>query len=166
MVTALFDARETVEDALRRLDDEGVPRDLVDVVVAREAADRFYRGIARRPRREVFKYGGIGGLVGLSLSALVSLGIVAMPGFAPPGVIAVVQLLGPNIGTVAGAALGALFGTFHRQRLDRRFARAAEQASAILLAVRTQSSGDAATLERIIAGAGGRYVTSDETSGP
>jgi len=111
-----------------------------------------------RARREVFKYGGIGGLVGLSLSALVSLGIVAMPGFAPPGIIAVVQLLGPNIGTVAGAALGALFGTFHRQRLDRRFARAAE-ASSILLAVRTQSSGDAATLERIIAGAGGRYVT-------
>jgi hypothetical protein len=52
-----------------------------------------------RARREVFKYGGIGGLVGLSLSALVSLGIVAMPGFAPPGIIAVVQLLGPNIGT-------------------------------------------------------------------
>jgi len=40
-----------------------------------------------RARREVFKYGGIGGLVGLSLSALVSLGIVAMPGFAPPGII-------------------------------------------------------------------------------
>ena len=158
VITALVDSSEAVNDALRRLNDAGVPRDLIDVVVSPEAADRFYRGAARPARREVFRYAAIGGLAGLILSAVLSLAIVAMPGFESPGVTAVVQLLGPNIGTVGGAALGALFGTFRRRPPNRRYARAAEEASAILVAVRTPSTEGVATIERILTVAGGRDV--------
>src|SRR5262245_50564993 len=97
VITALMSSSHAVDEGLRLLNEAGVPRDLVDVVVSREAADRFYRGAAQPPGREVFRYAAIGGLVGLLLSALLSFAIVAMPGFEAPGTTAFVQLLGPNI---------------------------------------------------------------------
>jgi hypothetical protein len=158
VITALYDSREAVDDALHRLHAAGVPRDLIEVVVSRDAADRFYRGLARAPGRETFRFAAIGGLVGLILSATLSLAIVAMPGWESPGAIAIVQLLGPNVGTVGGAALGALFGALRSRQPSRRHARAAENASAILLVVRAQSADDVPLLERILVESGGREV--------
>src|SRR5262245_51405862 len=158
VITALMSSSQAVDDALRRLNDAGVPRDLVDVVVSPEAAHRFYPGVARSPGREVFRFAAIGGLIGLILSALLSFAIIAMPGFESPGVTAVVQLLGPNIGTVAGAALGGLLAASRHRRPSRRLAGAAEQSSAILLAVCTPSREDVEPLGRILTAAGGRDV--------
>jgi hypothetical protein len=158
VITALYDSREVVDDALGRLHAAGVPRDLIEVVVSRDAAERFYRGRARAPGRETFRFAAIGGLVGLILSAAISIAIVAMPGWQSPGATAVVQLLGPNIGTVGGAAIGAVFGAMRTRRPNRRHARAAENASAILLLVRAQSDADTPALERILEDSGGRAV--------
>jgi hypothetical protein len=158
VVTALYDSAESVDDALRRLHDAGVPRDLVEVVVSREAAERFYGRLARPPGREVFRYAAIGGIAGLILSAALSLTILALPGEAPPGGTAIVQLIGPNVGTVGGAAIGALIGAFRRRRPNRRHARAAEAASAILVAVRTRAEEEVAVLEQLLAASGGREV--------
>jgi len=161
VITALYDSREAVDAALQRLHEAGVPRDLVEVVVSPEASSRFYRGLARPPGRETFRYAGIGGLVGLFFAAVLSLGIVAKPGWESPGTTAIVQLLGPNIGAVGGASLGALFGALRRRRPDRRFARAAENAGAILLLVRTLADADVAPLEQILTATGGRDVRVD-----
>lgn len=157
-VTALYETRDAVNDALLRLEVAGVPRDLIEVVVSREAAERFYPGGARAPGREVFRYAGRGGLAGLIAAAVLSLAIIAMPGENPPGTTALVQLLGPNFGAVAGALLGALFGALRRRRPSRRHARAAEAASAILLVVRTRAEEDVAVLEEIMGASGGREI--------
>jgi hypothetical protein len=162
VVSALFDSPDAVDEALRRLHDAGVPRDLVEVVVSREAAERYYRGGAQPPGRETFRFAAIGALSGLLITATLSLVIVAMPGWEPPRATAIVQLLGPNIGAIGGAALGALFGFFRRRRPSRRHARAAEATGSIVLVVRTRAESDITTVERILSESGGREVRVEE----
>jgi hypothetical protein len=158
-LTALFDDRDAVDRALDALYAAGTPRDLVEVVVSREAAQRFYASAPRAPRRpgrETFRYAGIGGLVGFCTGVLLGVVTVAWPGVEAPGGMAPVQLLGPNMATVGGAAIGAVIGFFRRQRADPRFARAAEETGAIVMAVATRSEREATLLGRLIAAQGGR----------
>ncbi len=169
-VTALFDARETVEGALEALYTAGTPRDLIEVVVSRDAAERFYsdvpgRKAPRRRGRETWRYAGIGTLVGFVGGVLMSLVMVAWPGIDAPGGLALVQLAGPNFGTVAGAAVGALIGATRRQRPSPRHARAAEAAHAIVLAVSARSRDEATLLGGLLASQGGRDVQVEEIPG-
>jgi hypothetical protein len=163
-LTALFDDREAVDRALDALYAAGTPRDLVEVVVSREAAARFYASAPRAPRRpgrETFRYAGIGGLVGFCVGVLVGLVAVAWPGVEAPGGMAPVQILGPNMATVGGAAVGAVVGFFRRQRPDPRFARAAEETGAIVMAVLTRTEREATLLGQLIAAQGGRGLRVD-----
>lgn len=158
-LTALFTDREAVDRAVDALYAAGTPRDLVEVVVSREAAARFYASaphLLRPPGRETFRYAGIGGLVGFVTGVAVGLVTVALPGIEAPGGMAPVQVLGPNMATIGGAAIGALIGFFRRQRPHARFARAAEATGAIVLAVATRSEEEAALLARIVEAQGGR----------
>jgi hypothetical protein len=155
-VTALFDRRAQVEAALDALYTVGMPRDLVEVVVSREAATHFPAGVARRGGRETFRFAGIGGLTGLLLGAVISLGMVAWPGLDAPGEQAIVQLLGPNFGLVTGAALGAAVGFFRHRHPDARHARAAEAAGAIVVAVTVRSQRESALIIQRLAKCGGR----------
>lgn len=162
-VTALFDTPEGVERALDVLYSAGTPRDLIEVVVSREAADRFFATAPRqwRPRarrRETWRYAGMGALIGFLCGVVLSLIMVAWPGIEAPGGLALVQLAGPNFGTIAGAAIGALIGAFRRQRPDPRYARAAEAANAVVLAVSARSESEATLLAQLLAGQGGRDV--------
>lgn len=164
-VTALFDGAESVDRALDALYTAGMPRDLIEVVVSRDAAQRFYADGAGRPRRgpralgrETWRYAGAGSLLGFLGGVLLSLVMVAWPGVEAPGGLAIVQLAGPNFGTVAGAAIGALVGATRRRRPDRRHARAAEAANAIVLAVTARSAAEAEVLGGLLQGQGGRDV--------
>jgi hypothetical protein len=156
VVTALFDSADAVDRAMERLYNAGVPRDLIEVVVSRSAAERFYRGLARKPGREVFRYAGIGGLVGLILGATISLVMLALPGEVHQRTAALVQLLGPNFMTTGGAFLGALVGYFRRRRPRPYYARLAEAASAILVAVAARTEEQVEAVNHILAEAGGR----------
>ena len=159
MLSALFDDRHAVDRALDALYAAGTPRDLVEVVVSREAAARYYADALRAPRlpgRETFRYAGIGGLVGFIAGVFVGLVTVAMPGIASAGGMAPVQIMGPNMLTIAGAALGAAIGFFRHQTPDPRFARAAEESGAIVLAVWTRSEDEANALGRLITAQGAR----------
>jgi hypothetical protein len=162
-VTALVDTLDGVERALDALYTAGTPRDLIEVVVSRDAAERFYAGAPRqwRPRafgRETWRYAGAGALIGFVSGVVLSLIMVAWPGIEAPGGLALVQLAGPNFGTIAGAAVGALIGAFRRQRPDPRYARAAEASNAVLLAVSARSEAEAGLLAQLLAGQGGRDV--------
>ena len=160
-VTALFDDRVGVTRAVDALYSAGTPRDLVEVVVSRAAAEKHYADAAsgvRRPGRETFRYAGIGGLVGFIVGVAIGLITVAMPGIEDPDGMALVQVFGPNMATVVGAALGAVFGFFRRQRPDPRHARAAEESGSIVLAVATRSHEEARVLGEIMAANGGRSV--------
>lgn len=162
VVTALFTAPDAVDRALDALYAVGVPRDLMEVVVSRTAAAQFYGGGgpgrrgARAPGRETFRYAGAGALVGFVGGVLFSLVMLLWPGIDAPGGMAPVALFGPNVGTTAGAALGAIVGFTRRQRPDRRYARAAEARDAILLAVHARGSREAELLARIAVEHGGR----------
>lgn len=158
-VTALFDSADAVDTVLDRLQDAGVPRDVIEVVVSRTAAQRFYRGVAHLPDREVLHYAGIGGLTGLVLGATISLVMLALAGEAeevPRRSAAIVQLLGPNFTTVTGALLGGGYGFFRRRRPRPYYARLAEATSAILVAVAARTAEQVEALKQILAGAGGR----------
>lgn len=164
-LTALFDSPDAVDRALDALYTAGTPRDLVEVVVSREAAERFYgpaAGSARRaprpPGRETFRYAGIGGAVGFVTGVVIGLVMVAMPGIHAPGGHYLVAVAGPNETTIGGAALGALVGFFRRQKPDPRFSRAAEASGAIVLAVATRGEREAALITRLLTGQGGRDV--------
>jgi hypothetical protein len=161
LVSALVDSAEAVDATLIRLSDLGVPRDLVEIVVSQAAAERFYGGHARPPRRETFRFAGIGGLVGLVLGAGISLIMVAMPGIDAPGghgSSAIVQLLGPNLMTVAGAAVGALVGAFRTPRPSQAHARAAESADSILIVVQARTHEEERILADVLAASGGRRI--------
>lgn len=168
-VTALFDDADTVDRALDSLYSVGTPRDLVEVVVSRDAAERFYavgggkgQGPRRRtpkaPGRETFRYAGIGALVGFGVGMAISLVNVMWPGLDAPGGMSLVQLLGPNVGTIGGAAVGALLGLTRRQAPDPRHARAAEASGAIVLAVSAYGDDELPMLERILTDSGGHDV--------
>lgn len=168
VITALFDSADAVDRALDALYTAGVPRDLIEVVVSRVAAERFYavrgpgRRPAREPGRETFRYAGIGALVGFVGGVLFSLLMLILPGIDAPGGLAPVALFGPNVGTTAGAAVGALLGAFRRQRPDPRYARVAEAENAILLAVRSRASREAELAARLLEAQGGRETRIEE----
>jgi hypothetical protein len=134
----------------------GMPRDLIEVVVSREAAAHFPAGVARTGGRETFRFAGIGGLTGLLFGAAISLGMVAWPGLDAPGEQAIVQLLGPNFGLVTGATLGAVAGFFRHRRPNPRHARAAEAAGAIVVAVTVRSPEEGARIIQRLVNCGGR----------
>lgn len=156
-VTALFDSPDGVDRALDTLYTAGIPRDLVEVVVSREAAERYYAGASTQgPGRETFRYAGIGGLIGFVGGVIVSLVAVAWPGIDAPGGHAIVQLAGPNFGTTAGAAVGALIGWTRRQQPDPRHARAAEASGAIVVSVGVRDDREAVLVARLLESVGGR----------
>lgn len=168
-VTALFDDAAAIERALDALYTAGTPRDLVEVVVSREAARHFYAGAPggrwgapRTPGRETWRYAGIGGLAGFVGGVILSLIMVAWPGIDAPGGLAIVQLAGPNVATIAGAAIGALFGATRRRRPDPRHARAAEAANAIVCAVAARGDREAELVAQLLTSQGGRDVRIEE----
>lgn len=169
-VTALFDDPDAVDRALDALYTAGTPRDLIEVVVSRQAAARFYAGARgrRAPRefgRETWRFAGIGALAGFVGGVALSLVMVAWPGVEAPGGLALVQLAGPNIGTVAGATIGALIGALRRQHPQPRHARAAEAANAIVLAVVARSDREADLLAQLLDTQGGREVRIEQPPG-
>jgi hypothetical protein len=160
-VTALFDDRTAVDRAVDALYSAGTPRDLVEVVVSLAAAKRYYAGAERgirRPGRETFRYAGVGGLFGFIAGVFIGLVMVALPGIQEAGSMALVQVFGPNMATIGGAAIGAMVGFLRRQRPNPRHARAAEESGAIVLAVATRSRDEAHVLGDIIRAHGGRDV--------
>lgn len=157
-VSGFLDGPDAVDAALIHLNEAGVPSDLVEVIVSPEGADRHYPTTARSPGTEAFRYAGIGGLAGLIAGSVVSLILVAMPGFLDAGITAVVQLIGPNFATVGGAALGAAIGLFTRRRAERRHRRIAEAPDRILLVVTTRSREEADHLTRLLGTAGAHEI--------
>lgn len=169
-ITALFDDPAKVERALDALYTAGMPRDLIEVVVSRDAAERFYgrlpdRQAPRPPGRETWRFAGIGALTGFVSGVVISLVMVAWPGIDAPGGHALVQVAGPNIGTMVGAAAGAIIGSLRRQRPSARHARAAEASHAIVFAVATRTEEEAVLVGQLLAAQGGREVRMEAPAG-
>ncbi len=160
-VSALFDSADAVERLIPSLIWAGVPRDLIEVVVTPRSAARFGLRDSRGPGRETVRFAGVGGLVGLLVGAVISLGMIALPGFASPGTGAIAQLLGPNLATLAGAVGGALIGLFVRRRSKARHRRAAAAGEAVLVVVRARGQNQVTALLQHLREAGGRDLRTE-----
>jgi hypothetical protein len=154
-VSAYFQDASEVDLAVARLTAAGVPRDRVDVAVTPGGAKRLYGGRGRGLGREMFRYAGIGGITGLVIGAVIAIVLVALPGFQEPGVMAWVQLVGPNFATVTGAVLGAAFGWLRRRSASPWHARLARRPESILIAAVTRSREEAGLLEGLLRECGG-----------
>lgn len=134
-VSGFFTSADAVDEAIYRLSLLGTPRDLVEVAGARATVERLYPKGGRRPQSQAARLAAVGALVGLLVGIGVSLVTVALPGMELPRTTAVVQLLGPNAGTVVGALIGALIGALQKPVSDFTLARALDR-DGILVVVR------------------------------
>ena len=157
-VSAFFSSTEAVDNAVRQITEAGLPRDLVEVVVAEPAAARFYPGSSRPPGHETVRYAGAGALVGLVLGVIGSLILVSLPTFFGPGPAALVQLLGPNVATVMGALVGALIGRFVPRANADSHSRAGERPDEILVVARPPDARQVKQVSELLSMAGGRLI--------
>ncbi|HZV61551.1 MAG TPA: hypothetical protein VFF75_03975 [Methylophilaceae bacterium] len=136
----------------------GVPRDLIDVAVSEAAAPKFYGGRARPNRDSWFSWTGRGALAGLIISAIISLVIIMIPGFNMSEMMAIVQFLGPDIGVIAGAFLGAVYGWLKPGDIRPQFQRANLRSDAMLMLVHLQPEEEARELQEIFRSQGAEDV--------
>ncbi|HYD33965.1 MAG TPA: hypothetical protein VEA39_05285 [Methylophilaceae bacterium] len=157
-VSGFFKDEAAVSTVLHACVHRGVPRDLIDVAVSEAAAPKFYGGRARPNRDSWFSWTGRGALAGLIISAVISLIIILIPGFNMSEIMAIVQLLGPDIGVIAGAFLGAIYGWLKTADVRPQFRRATSRSDAVLMLVHLQPEDEAKELQEIFRTQGGEEV--------
>lgn len=162
VVSGFFSSPEAVEDALIRLDEIGVPRDLIEVVVAPEAAGRHYGDAVRSAGRETVRYAGIGALAGVVVGTLITILMLVWPGRAQVESQILIQLLGPNAAMVVGALAGGAVGFFSRHRPSSAYGRVRESPGEILVATHPPRGRDPQRIARQISAAGGVDVDVSE----
>ena len=165
-VSAFFNSTDAVDTAVRQITEAGLPRDLVEVVVAAPAAALFYPGSSRPPGHETIRYAGMGALVGLILGVIGSLILVSLPTFFGPGPAALVQLLGPNVATVMGALIGAVIGRFVPRANADSHSRAGERPDEILVVAHPPTARAASQISELFSVAGGRLIQSRGAPSP
>lgn len=148
-VSGFFRSEAAVNAVMHACVHRGVPRDLIDVAVSQAASPNFYGGRARANRDSWFSWTGRGALAGLLISATLSLAIIMMPGFNDSYVMAIVQFLGPDIGVIAGAFLGAIYGWAKQGDVRPQFKRATLRSDAVLMLVHLQPEDEAQMIEQV-----------------
>lgn len=157
-VTGFFTQRQQVEKALSACLFLGIPRDLIDVAISEKAADKFKQLKAKRNNDHWFAWTGRGALIGLLISVVLSLGIVLFKGFEISDSMALVQLLGPDIGIIVGAAIGAIYGWLIESDNNGLMQRADERDDAMLFLVYLQPPSEAEKVRDILIENGGESV--------
>lgn len=153
-ISVFFDSEQAVKQAVTEVVNQGVPRDLIDVAMSEKLKDRFFRGFGQPFRDSVFSFAGRGALFGLVTTAAFSVGLSLLPGFQPPGLMSMVQLLGPDVGIVLGGALGAVYGFMRRSHPKPQHLRALNR-DALLLLVHLRPRADAERLQELLVRLGG-----------
>lgn len=161
-VSGFFDNEQAIEQVLHGCLQRGIPRDLIEVAVSPAAAPRFFGGKSGKPRDSWFSWAGRGALAGLLLTAVISLIIVMLPGYETSQTMAVVQLLGPDIGVIAGAALGALFGMLKPVTISPQLQRARDRPDSALMLVHLLSPQEASVVENLFKAHGANQVEAEQ----
>jgi hypothetical protein len=155
-VYAYFATPAAINDALPHIARLGVPRDLIDVVVTENAAERMYAG-KRRAMRPLWKFASIGGILGLAGGAAVAVILIAWPGFAPAGPFAYALLFTPMITVVSGAAIGVIMSFLAKRKpSDWRLRIPPPDNSEILMVVRARGDEQIALAQMTLQEQGGR----------
>lgn len=148
-VSGFFRDEHEVQEVMHACVHRGIPRDLIDVAVSTAAAPHFFSGRARANRDAWFSWTGRGALAGLLISATLSLILIMLPGFNESNTMAIVQLLGPDIGIIVGAFLGALYGWLKPGDIKPQLRRATQRSDAALMLVHLQPEDEANAIQDI-----------------
>jgi hypothetical protein len=133
-----------------------VPRDLIDVVVTEPAAERMYAG-KRRAMRPLWRFAGLGGILGLGGGAFVAFVLIAWPGFAAAGPFAYALLFTPMITTLVGATIGAVLSFLTKRKpSDWRLRIPPPDNNEILVVVRARGEEQVNHVLQVLAEQGGR----------
>ena len=157
-VSAFFTQEKAIDTAITACLHRGIPRDLIDVAVSSGAAAKFYPGAAGPNRDSWFSWAGRGALTGLLLSSALALIILFFSGYETSRPMAIIQLLGPDLGVLIGAALGALYGWLKPGDLKRQMQRALDRSDAALVLVHLQPAHAADEVKSIFRQYGGEFV--------
>lgn len=163
-VSGFFKQQGQVDSVLTECLRLGIPRDLIDVALSEEAAARFPSLRAKKNTDSWFAWTGRGALAGLLISSALTLAIILLAGYEVTEKMALVQLLGPDIGIIVGAALGALYGWLRDSDTNVVMQRALQRNDAMLLLVYLQPPEEAARIEQIFSRHGGEEVNSQPTA--
>jgi hypothetical protein len=163
-VSGFFTQREQVDQALSACLGLGIPRDLIDVAISEKAASKFKQLKAKRNTDHWFAWTGRGALIGLLISILLTLGIVMLKGYEISDSMALVQLLGPDIGIIVGAAIGAIYGWMIESDNNVLMQRADEREDAMLFLVYLQPQEEAEKIRQILADHGAESIVVENTS--
>ncbi|MCB5191470.1 hypothetical protein LG198_12095 [Methylobacillus arboreus] len=161
-VSGFFTDQRQVDNVLSDCLRLGIPRDLIDVALSEEAAAKFPALKARKNTDSWFAWTGKGALAGLLISSALTLVIILLAGYEVTNSLALVQLLGPDIGIIVGAALGALYGWLRESDTNTLMQRATQRNDAMLLLVYLQPPEEAARIARIFTLHGGEEIASDQ----
>lgn len=142
----------------------GIPRDLIDVAVSGQASSKFYGGAAGPNRDGWFSWAGRGALTGLLVSSAVALVILLFAGYEASKPMAIIQLLGPDLGILIGAALGALYGWLKPGDIRPQMQRALNRDDAALMLVHLQPATEADEIKRVMEQHGGEQVLVEKDS--
>lgn len=157
-VSGFFRDEGSINEVMHACVHRGVPRDLIDVAVSEAAAPRFFSGRARANRDAWFSWTGRGALAGLLISASFSLLLIMTPGFDASNTMAFVQLMGPDIGIIVGAFLGALYGWLKPGDVKPHLRRAARRGDAALMLIHLQPEEEAGVIRNILQAHGAEEI--------
>ena len=155
VVSIAFQGRDQVDQTIAYLMEHGVARDEIEVVTDPTTAAREFRGLQPKVPYELLADVGRGALIGLVASVCLSLVLVAVSPLQASPVLAIVQLLGPNVGTLGGALIGAMVG-FWRPRPPSDLYCRVRQTGGILMLVHCRTGEEAETLRVKLGERGGR----------
>lgn len=159
-ITRLFDDHEHALQAVRHLEDAGVPHEDISLIANNIDGRHAPHGDHDDTAEGAAKGATTGGLLGGGAGLLAGLGMLAIPGLGP--VVAAGWLVSTAVGAVAGAAaggaagglLGALKDSGHSDEDAHVYAEAVRRGGA-LVSVRPADETIRATAERILNGQGG-----------
>lgn len=155
VASAAFTDRDAVDRAMRDLLEAGIPRDLIEVATDAATAGRFFRKGPGHRAYTLLSYAGRGALIGIILSMILSLVLVFFVDIRYAGPLSIVQTLGPNVGTLAGAVIGALWGLV-RPMPAADYYRRVRQTGGILVIVHCKSHDQAERIVGRLGDLGGR----------
>jgi hypothetical protein len=159
-VTATFNTREAYESAMRKLEQEGITKDQVTLLVTEDGRSRHFGIVESSKTPEAAVTGAtVGGLVGALYLGLASAGTIFVPGL---NLVAAGTLIGALAGLGAGAAAGGIVGALVGLGLPEHEAKLYEEklrGNAILVAVEARNEADIDRIKAALESANAQSVT-------
>jgi hypothetical protein len=162
IVSCFLNNESQTRQALLKLLSIGIPRDLMEILVEKQNANRIFGHTKIRRPNYAAASAGRGALIGLILFSLISAFLIVSASSRDSSRLTMIMLLGPNVGVLLGAFVGILTGLFIRRAIPPRFERLRE-GNGVLLVVRTKLILEAESIASVLKEIGADSVKVEAT---